>query len=101
MQKFLTILPFQLVDCITKAVIAESHRSKFGWFGPPRRMNIDISSKGVPTLDVIVVSFLVMEQTRREQRRRKARSNAALASNMAIQTSVAASVSASTAGPSC
>ncbi|KAF8531177.1 hypothetical protein JB92DRAFT_2854001 [Gautieria morchelliformis] len=49
--------------------VAQSHQSKSGWFGTPRKMNIDIAPHGMHFRDIIVISFIILEQERREARR--------------------------------
>ncbi|KAF8589954.1 hypothetical protein K439DRAFT_1628166 [Ramaria rubella] len=56
---------FTLTDKQANAVVAESHRHKFGVFGDARKLNIDIHPQGMHNLDVIIVTFIIMEIKRR------------------------------------
>ncbi|KAF8494502.1 hypothetical protein JB92DRAFT_3099999 [Gautieria morchelliformis] len=54
---------FTLTDVGTDTQAAQSHRSKSGWFGgSSRKMNIDISTQAINFQDIVVISFIIMEQ---------------------------------------
>lgn len=65
------------MDHDTGALVAESHRRKLGLFSPSRRrkMNIEILAEGVNSVDIIVVSFIVMEAKRRQRARKRQQRN--------------------------
>ncbi|KAI0352653.1 hypothetical protein OH77DRAFT_1428382 [Trametes cingulata] len=57
---------FRLVDCETGEVVAEAYGSLFGILADPRNMGIEVSDAGVEILDVIVLSFIILEKERRD-----------------------------------
>jgi hypothetical protein len=82
----------QLIDTRTKAVIAEPHHSKSGWFSSSEKMNIDIHPSGITTLDAVVVSFILMDNDLR--RSREQANMAAVASNTAAANMAASNAAA-------
>ncbi|KAI0366883.1 hypothetical protein BV20DRAFT_951172 [Pilatotrama ljubarskyi] len=58
---------FQLIDCETEQVVAESYGTRYGILSEERDMDIEVSDAVVPILDVIVLSFIILEKKRRDR----------------------------------
>lgn len=57
----------QLVDRQTHTTVAESHRKKYGFLGGNQRpMNLEITPQVVEYLDLVLVTFVIVEKLRRD-----------------------------------
>jgi hypothetical protein len=57
------IVCHKLIERKNRTVVAQSHNRKLGWFsGKPRYMNLDIMPQVIPFLDIVVLTFVIMEE---------------------------------------
>ncbi|KAF8510233.1 hypothetical protein BU17DRAFT_70142 [Hysterangium stoloniferum] len=55
---------FELFDVLTNALLAESHRYKYGLTGPSRKLNVDISPQATHMLDDVIITFIIVAEER-------------------------------------
>jgi len=59
----------RLINCQTKEVVVQCHDRQLGFLTRKSMpMNMDVTPQGFPFLDVIILTFIVMEKKRRERR---------------------------------
>jgi len=56
-----------MLDSQTREIAAESHRKKYGFFsGNSRPLNLDVTKEAVEFLDLVLLTFIIMEKKRRD-----------------------------------
>jgi len=59
---------FTLIECKSNTVVARSHNRKLGLLsGKPHPMSLDIMQQAIPLLDVVVLSFIIVEKKKRSR----------------------------------